>query len=733
MTARSTVLQLAAAAGILPGYQDALGGEHHLGEDTAHALLRAMGFETDSPSAIEHSLHLLDEKTWGRLLEPVTVLRGAAAAAPRIRIALPAARAGDRLDWLFAAETGEARDGTARWEDLARVEERDVGGTRYEARLLELPFPMRPGYHEFAIQPRGGGSAERQRLIVAPERCYLPPAGAGRWGIALQLYSLRSQRNWGLGDFTDLAEMARIGGRLGAATLALNPLHAMFPERPGHLSPYSPSHRQFLALRYLDVAAIPDFEECEAARRMVQQQDFQARLAALRAAPLIDYDGVASAKRPILELLYDSFREHHLRAGRPTLRGEAFRQFQRSKGEELRRFALFQVLSERFAGQPWRDWPEGYRDPGSREARAFAEQNADRLEYFEYLQWQATLQLSAAADAARQAGMEIGLYRDLALAPDSSGAEIWANPTCFARGVSIGAPPDVWNPLGQSWGLPPFVPSALRHAGYAPFAAVLRANMTHRGALRIDHAMGLERLFWIPEGGSPRDGAYVRYPVNDLFAILALESARAECLVIGEDLGTLPPGFHERMQSHGVLSYRLFYFSQDERGEQLPPEDYPALAAVTVSTHDLATLAGYWAGRDLEVRGELALFPSVEAEADAKKRRAADRRAVIRALKAQRLLPPDSPDDPGDLSVDLVEAVHRFLARTPTLLLLVSLEDLLGEIEQVNMPGTVDTHPNWRRKMRIDLDCLADEPSVTRLVEAIVEERARHAARIGAA
>ena len=293
----------------------------------------------------------------------------------------------------------------------------------------------------------------------------------------------------------------------------------------------------------------------------------------------------------------------------------------------------------------------------------------------------------------------------------------------IARNVSLGAPPDEWNHRGQDWGLPAYNPHALRAAAYAPFAAILRANMGHGGALRIDHVMGLERTYWIPRGVEPQDGGYVRSPVADMIGVLALESVRQKCLVIGEDLGTLPEGFQERMRTAGILSYRLLYFAQDERGEFAAPRRYPSSALVAIGTHDLATLPGFWRGRDLDVRAELGLYPSRESEISARERRARERMSLIKAFKREGLLPHSFPDEAGEFSFDLVQAAYRFLARSPAMLLLLHLEDALGEENQINMPGTVSEHPNWRRRMLLDIDEVERDPRVLALAGAIRDER----------
>lgn len=732
MTEAGALKRLAMLAGIVPSYHDAWGNERHVPERTQRALLEAMGFHIGNAEQIER--HILDivEVPFRQPLPPVLVVRRPRNANIQISISLSARRATAPIEWRFEMESGAAYDGRMTFSNLITLEERSIDGETMERRALQLEFPIELGYHRFRLFLPDESVGERATLpvIVTPSRCWQPRGRQDRiWGMALQLYALRSNRNWGIGDFSDLAAAAQTGGPLGASAVGLNPLHALFPETPQHASPYSPSHREFLSVWYIDVEMVPDFAECDEAQRMIQDPQFHACLEKLRATPFVDHAKVATAKRPVLELLYRNFCRNHLgpaEGGAKSERAAAFRRYQKLKGRSLEELGLFQALSEHFGGsKPWRQWPRAYHDPASREVSEFNAAYRERVEFFQYLQWQADLQLAKASEAAGDAGMAVGLYHDLALAPDGSGAEAWAGQSMFAQGVRLGAPPDEWNHKGQDWGLPPYNPHALNAAAYAPVTAVLRANMRHAGALRMDHAMGLQRMYWIPEGAGPQDGAYVRYPVDDLFGVLALESHRQRCIVIGEDLGTVPEGFHERMRAAAMLSYRLLYFSQDEKGEFLNPRRYPAPSAVAVSTHDLATLAGFWHGRDLEVRAELGLYPSEAAKRAARKKRTSERTALVRALKREELLPPGVPDDSPEFSFDLVTAVCRFLARTPARLLLLSPGDVFGEEDQINMPGTVTEYPNWKRKLLVELEQWERDPRMVAVAEAINMERAR--------
>jgi 4-alpha-glucanotransferase len=541
--------------------------------------------------------------------------------------------------------------------------------------------------------------------------------GARSWGLTVQLYGLRSARDWGIGDFTDLGRLAGEAGWLGAATVGINPLHALFAAEPRHFSPYSPSSRGWLDFLYIDVTAVPGFAEDGAAQALAPA----AAVATARAADLVDYAAVAALKRPLLEALFRHFRT---REAQSALDPE-FREFRRAGGEALTSFAVFEALHEHFTGQgmpfSWRDWPAAMRDPHSAEVGEFAAAHAERVEFFQYLQWQADRQLGAAAAAGRRAGLALGLYRDLAVGVEPQGADAWTDQQLVAPGAAIGAPPDPLSRGGQNWGLAPFSPLVLRRQGFAPLIAALRANMRHAGILRIDHVMGLQRLYWIPDGSPATDGAYVNYPFHDLLRLVALESRRQDCAVVGEDLGTVPEGFRETMRAANALSYRVLVFERGDGARFAPPRDYPPLAAASAATHDLATLKGFWLGRDITWRERLGIYPDQAAAATEAQERRRDRHLLLEALAAEGLLPSErfaeflATDDTPTYTAELGEAIHIFLARSRARLMLVQLEDVTGEADQANLPGTIDGHPNWRRRLSVRLEDILAGPDLLRL------------------
>ncbi|HEY0833935.1 MAG TPA: malto-oligosyltrehalose trehalohydrolase [Azospirillum sp.] len=717
----SALDRLAGRMGIEAEYADAAGKTVRTPPGTARALLAAMGVDAPDEDAAQARLAELDRAELARPLPPVAVWR---VDRPPFALSVTLPAGSGELRWTLAEESGEARGGVALFDDLPLLRRADLDGRAMEVRRLDLGAAPPLGYHRLRMEANGVGA--ETTVIAVPDRCHLPaPLEMGErvWGLSAQLYALRSAADWGMGDFGDLVRLAGIAAGQGASVIGLNPLHALFLDAPAQASPYSPASRLFLNPLYIDVDAVPELAACGEARARIADAAFREALEAARAADLVDYPAVARLKLPVLEMLFRTFQSE----ASPERRA-AFAAFRREQGEALEGFCIFQALRERFAADDparadWRRWPEPFRAPESAEVARFAGENRARVDFLAWLQWVADGQLAAAADAARGRGMAIGLYRDLAVGADSAGVETWAAPHVVVSAAHVGAPPDLFNPAGQDWGLPPFHPHALREEAYAGFIRLLRANMRHAGGLRIDHAMALQHVYWIPEGRPPGEGAYVAYPMEDMLGILALESRRHGCLVVGEDLGTVPAGFRERMAAAGVLSYRVVFFEWTEDGRFVGPDDYPYLALATVGSHDLATLRGWWEGHDIALKEEKGLYPAAD-EAEKQRRRRADERAhLIAAVRAAGLpLPaafgPDTPFDDG-----LGHAAHAFLARTNAAVAMVQLDELTDEGTQVNLPGTVDEYPNWRRKLGLSLEELADDRRANAIADILAAAR----------
>ena len=519
---------------------------------------------------------------------------------------------------------------------------------------------------------------------ISSAQAYVPPEldESNVWGFALQLYSLRSQHNWGIGDFGDLARFAKIAADAGADTVGLNPLHQLHLANPESASPYSPQSRLHLNALYIDV---------ESAAAMFGRSDsWSEDVDELRRSEFIDYPGVAAAKVPALRALFRAF----LHLNSTDERKLAFRAFQRERGASLRQMATYEALATHFKVENrdsygWLQWPQAYRDRASTAVEAFAAANAPALEFYQFLQWIADAQLGEAAKAA--AKMSIGFYRDLAIGVDANSADVWVDRDAFCLGISVGAPPDPLNEDGQSWGLPPVNPHVLRERAYAPFVQILEANMRHAGALRLDHVMGLERLFFIPQGAQPSEGAYVQYPMDELVEVLARESRRHRCMVIGEDLGTVPPGFRERMAAARIFSCRPLYFERSQDGTFTETAKYPHNAVASTGTHDLTPLAGYWHSLAPRDRAQLCEF--------------------LGDLS------------PGASDLEVAAAAYRALGQSACALVLLQMEDALLQREPVNVPGTTKELPNWRRKLPVALEQLQAGTSFVTIVKTLRESR----------
>jgi glycogen operon protein len=533
-------------------------------------------------------------------------------------------------------------------------------------------------------------------------------AGARRFGLSAQLYALRRAGDQGIGDFTTLALAGAATARAGGALVGINPLHALFAADRERASPYYPSDRRFLDPIYIDVLQVPDLERARATYAALEPT-----FAALSARADVDYTGVWQAKAVVLEACFSAFES---RPPDDPLVAE-FTRFCAAGGVALQRFARFEAIAAAHPGIPWPRWPAPLRHPDAADVRTFAARHARSIRFACYLQWLADRQLEAAANAARAAGLALGLYRDIAVGAAPDGAETWSQPGEFAHGAAIGAPPDPFAAAGQNWGLPPPIPHALTANGCAAFRALVAANMRHAGALRIDHVMGLYRLFWIPDGATAREGAYVRYPFEHLLGAVALESRRGRCLVVGEDLGTVPEGLRDRLTDADILSYRVLWFERDDAGF-IDPARYPAKAAACVTTHDLPTIAGWWSDADIAELRALGLIGASE-EAAALEARARDQALLASAI--QRAGGSLDPGRPHDASV--TAAIHGFASATPSALFLIRAEDLALETAATNLPGTDRERANWRRKLGIAASDLWTSPTGSLTLAACANRR----------
>ena len=700
---------LAQAMGILPRWRDIAGTEQLTGPDTQRALLAAMGVPSASEAEARESLADLRARQGERRIPEEIVVR----AGMEGRIPLASA-----ADWHLDLESGDTQEGR-------------------DDREIALTLPA--GLHRLSV---ADGSC---LVIAAPERAPAVCEVAGRgkaWGLSVALYGLRSRRNVGVGDYRDLADAAEQAARLGADFIGINPVHARATASDG-FSPYSPTCRTALEPGHIALDAVPGFEhggevlrrleartagleaenaaglaagsagDPEAGNTGGPEAESAADLEAKRAGGLLDYRAHERLQREVLEALFRATIETN---GPAAADLAAWRE---GPGRTLEWFAVFEAIA-RVHGPDWRAWPTAFQAPGSPQVQRFASEHAGSVRYHAWLQWLAGRQLAEAQAAARGAGMAFGLYLDVAAGVRPGGADTWAAPTCFARDVSLGAPPDAFSPDGQTWNLAPFSPPGLRAAAYRPFIGMLRAAMAHAGIVRIDHVLGLNRSFWVPESGAP--GGYVRYPLESLLALVRIEAARAGCIVVGEDLGSVPRGLRRRFADAGLLGCAVMQFETDEHGLR-PPRHYRPASLACAGTHDTPTLKGWWSGRDIELRHRLGRTTAKDRTA-ALAARAVERGALCRLLveegHAVAGLDPSAP--PLEADDATIVAVHALLAGAGSDLLAVQLDDALGVVEQQNLPGTIDAHPNWRRRYPVAVEALADVPGLG-AIAAVVDSR----------
>ena len=648
---RMDIFSQAHSLGILTEFYDGQGVRHVTDEAALKIIVEAF------PHSPPH-----------KLLDGAVVIRSGLPARSRLgeQAVLPVSwtvhHQRDGRDTVIAS--GEATDQMIGWpEDLA------VGSYRLE--LVDA-----------------SSCREQVPLIVAPEKAFLGDFERG-WLLAVQLYGIRSRRNWGMGDFTDLASLIALSAELGAEGVGLNPLHALFDDRPGDFSPYAPNSRLFLNALYIDVEKAPGYKG----------SPDRAVLARVRQSDHVDYEGVAALKWPALRAAFAAFK-----AAKGTVESAEFAAYRKERGELLERFSCFEVLRHRFKA-PWWEWPAEWQQPDRAKCRQLL-QGPDRDEagFVAFVQWLAERQLRSAKDLANRLGMKVGLYLDVAVGVQSDGFDAWNEQGAISRSLSVGAPPDPLNTVGQNWGLAGFNSPGLTQKAFQPFRDMLRASMRHAGAIRLDHVLGLKRLYLVPHGFPAKQGAYVQMPIDALLAATAMESVANKCVVIGEDLGTVPQGFREQMADWGIWSYKVLMFERDDAGHFRDLDYYAPNALITFSTHDLSTYAGWRSFGDLNTKRGLGIDPG---ETDEQRWRAL---AMLDDVLRHNGI------DRNDLY-----SVTAFLARTRSRLLAISLEDLLGVVPQPNIPGTIDEHPNWRQKSPVALEEITGTVDVAALKGATAE------------
>ncbi|CAM3670152.1 4-alpha-glucanotransferase [Vibrio aerogenes CECT 7868] len=720
MTKKSALKQVAEAANISDNYINAWGEDASVSDETIRSLLASLGYDTSND---EKLLKSAEKKQRKDVLAPVQVIKSNDQPI-EIDLNLGVSARESEFCWRVETEQGEILEGYLQ-SQIIRDERKDGGPLVFQLPMLSW------GYHQLTVTRKRRKSPYSMTLIVTPQSCYKQDdLGKNKkmWGPSVQLYTLRSSHNWGIGDFGDLKQLVAEIATRGGDFIGLNPIHSLFPANPEGASPYSPSSRSWLNILYIDVSSVPEFVLSEKAQQVVGHADFQRRLQQVRAEHWVNYSEVASLKMNVLPLLYEEFKTRHLSEG--TDRADAFLAFVEDGGDSLLHQAAFDALHVKLHQENpeiwgWPVFPEQYRHYTSAAVKEFIEEERDLVHLYMYLQWVADSQINEAQVLAKEKGMSIGLYRDLAVGVADSGSETWADDGSLVQDVSIGAPPDVLGPLGQNWGLPPLNPEVLLNTAYDAYIRLLRANMKHCGALRIDHVLGLLRLWWIPKGKTASDGAYMYYPVEDMLSILALESHRHQCAVIGEDLGTVPDEIVDILAEAGIHSYKVFFFETSKDGGYYSPAHYVSQSMATLCTHDMPTLRGFWHCEDLKTGRELGLYPDEEQLKGLFDSRLRCKQEILNSVNWHGNLPEGVGMDATTVPMDhaLSEALHIHLASGASALLSVQLEDWLEMDQPVNIPGTVDEYPNWRRKLSVNLDDLFARHDVNEIAHKLTEVR----------
>lgn len=667
------LIELARRHGVATEYDDWTGTRTTVTETTLVAVLTALGVPAGTEQECADALAAHDRDYWERSLPPIVLGRGGVASSFWVHVTH-----GDPVEVTLALEDGTERTRLPQLENNRApyvLGDRQIGEATFA-----LPADLPLGYHRLRLTV--GSFVTEAPVVVSPATLTLPTRLGGRrtWGLATQLYSIRSRNSWGTGDLTDLTDLAVwSAARYGAGYILVNPLHAAAPTAPMEPSPYLPTSRRFVNPLYLRVEAVPEYAAIRH-RGGIRKAHAELQHRADRST-IIDRDTAWQAKRAALEQVYLVPRS----AGREL----AYTAYRAREGRSLEDFAIWCALAEQY-GSNWHHWPSELQHPGSPAVAAFATAHPGEVDFHRWLQWQLDDQLTAAQATAVQVGMALGIMGDLAVGVDPDGADAWALQEVLALGVSAGAPPDEFNQLGQDWSQPPWRPDRLVEQAYEPFRALVNTALRHAGGVRIDHIIGMFRLWWIPNGAAPTAGTYVRYDHDAMIGIIALEAHRAGAVVVGEDLGTVEPWVRDYLHDRGLLGTSILWFEADESGGPLPAERWREYCLSSVTTHDLPPTAGYLAGAHVRLREKLGLLTRPAAAELAQDRAA--QAAWLQELRRVGLLGPDTETDTDDT----VRALYRYLGRTPSKLLALSLVDAVGDLRTQNQPGTTDEYPNWR-------------------------------------
>lgn len=727
------IQKLADDKGVARSYIDANNVLQHIDGEYRKNALEILGYPVNDQKALEKVLTEQKRATFKNMVDPVIVINDQDFKQFYFRIEESASEDENAtVTVVVKLEDGRKIENTVLLSEVEIAQYETFEGVTYDTRRYKLISHFPYGYHELSVSVNSKNVNKKSAvmsLIVTPYKMYLPEeiaSGKRVWGVSSQLYSVRSHSNWGIGDFSDLKQLLLGVKKCGGEFVGLNPMHAGYPYDPNSVSPYSPSSRNYINIVYISVNDVPELLNCPQAQELIHSEQFQQKLRVLREKEYVDYRGVLECKLEALRCIFDNVKVDDKRSNR----GLKFLDFVEQGGEDLQNFATYDALMKHFHDEgkfvnSWEQFPSEYHDIHSPFVKAWAKEHEADVKFFCYLQFLASEQLTSAYKAAKEAGMLIGTYRDLAVGVAKQSCDVWGDVAkVFRTNGSIGCPPDPLGPLGQNWGLAPMSPEALKQNAYKPLIRMYKSNMKSCGAMRIDHAAGLYRL-WLTRVGDPASkGAYVHYDLHDLLSILSLESHRNKCLLICEDLGTIPVELTKALRAYGALSYKTFFDGVAEDGGFIAPKDYIAEAMSALTTHDMPTLVGWWNYYDLSLGQQLGIYKPEEAQA-LQNARAVAKQRILDSMHGLGSIADTYPRNVADAKMDdvLSTAMQVHLCSGSCYLFSSQVEDWIGVDKPVNIPGTLDEYPNWRRKLTKDLEDIFEDKKVLAMTKAMTEAR----------
>ncbi|MCK5818580.1 MAG: 4-alpha-glucanotransferase [Psychromonas sp.] len=725
---RPILSSFAQMKGIDPHFVDARGNPAIVSDEHVRKLIKKMGYDSQNETLLEQCIEDEKKQHWLSFLPAVAIFKKTSDYI--FDVCLPINLADKKLVYKVTTEEKKTVTLHLKATDFDLSSTTEISKIKYQCSRIKFESKLPLGYHQLDLLEQGKRKPlATMSLIIAPQGCYCPQKildGEKIWGASIQFYCIKSELNWGIGDFSDLKVLLKYIKDNGGDFIGLNPIHALTPSQPQNPSPYSPSSRKWLNILYIDITAVDELSRSKDLQTKIKSTQFRKMLNDLRDNKWVDYKAVTALKLSALRSLFTTLNNKTAHSSRRYAQFEAYIA---SKDDSLIQQASFDALQFKFLAENedlwgWPVWPTPFKSYQSQGTQNWIKKNQDEVRFWCYCQWVTELQLEDADNFAKSLGMTLGIYRDLAVGVGKNSAEIWANQDLYSSEVSIGAPPDILGPLGQSWGLPPIAPDKLVKARYQPFIDLLQSNMKYCGALRIDHVMALLRLWWVPEGETADAGAYIYYAVEDMLNILALESMRNQCLVIGEDLGTVPDGMDVLLKDAGIYSYKVFFFEAKD-GKQTSPHDYNPQAMATLATHDMPTIKGFWQCDDLYLGKELGLYVDQNTLDGLLNERLYNKQSVLNSLHEHQSLPSNYTRDALYTGINQVLnfSMQKHLAKGSCALLSLQLEDFLEMDSPVNVPGTSNEYRNWQRKLSCNLKEIFTNKDIKKLLEDLTNIR----------